>query len=166
MVNSKNIIISGLILIIGAAAFFWFHQSDAAKIKKRFATLSAEADKKPGETNLSAVLKARSISEMFAKTIYIKLPSYSISKSFAQKNMPANVMAARERYSEISLKFYNLDIKFPEKGLADVDLTASVDAKLTSGKPVNEVHNLNCTLKKIDRDWFFSKIEEVKVLGK
>lgn len=165
MVNSKNIIILSLILIAGVVAFFWFYQSDASKIKKRFETLAEQADKKPDETELSAALKARSISKMFDKTVYIRIPSYSISKSFAKSDMPANVMAARERYADISIQFYDLNIKFPKDGLAAVHLTASVNAELTSGEPVNEVHKLNCTLKKIDRDWFFSKIVEVKVPG-
>jgi hypothetical protein len=166
MVISKNTIILGLILIVGIIAFFWFYQSDEAKVKKRFETLAEEVDKKPDEKEITSALKARGISEMCDKKIDIELPSYSISRSFHKRNIPANVLAARERYDDIAVKFYDLNIKFPKDGLANVDLTASVDAKLTSGETANEVHELNCTLKKIDKDWFFSKIEGVRVLEK
>ena len=162
MVHSKKIIIFALILIAGIGIFLWFYQNDEAKIKRRFETLAQKIDKKPDEAELSGALRSRSISELFDKTVDIRFPSHSISQSFAKTELPANVMAARERYSEISVKFYDLNIKFPKDGLADVSLFASVDARLTSGEQDTEVYNLNCTLKKIDKDWFFSKIEEIE----
>lgn len=162
MANSKKIIIFVLILIAGVSTFLWFYQNDEAKIKKRFETLAEKIEKNPDETELSAALKSRSISELFEKTVDIQFPSHLISKAFEKTDISANVMVARGRYSEISVKFYDLNIKFPKDGLADVYLSATVDARLTSGEQDNEVHNLHCTLKKIDKDWFFTKIKEVE----
>jgi hypothetical protein len=166
MVNAKNIIIFSIACIIGIIAFFWLYESDEAKIKKRFDALAAEAAKSPDEKELSAAIKAKKISELCAESLHVEIPSYSISRTFPRSDVSANILAARSHYSKISVKFYDISIEFPEEGLADVILTGSVEAKMASGELVNEIHELRCTLKKIEKDWFFSIIEGVDVLEK
>jgi len=64
------------------------------------------------------------------------------------------------------LKFYDLNIAFPEKGIARVTLTAKLTGKLTVGEYVDETHELESLLKKIEKKWLFSKFEVVEVLKK
>lgn len=165
-INAKTIVITGLAVIAGIIAFFWFYQSDEAKIKKRFTTISEQAEKDASENELTAALKAKKISDLFGPSCRVDIPSESVSKTIPKDEIPAHVLAARARYSKLTLKFYDIEIKFPENNVADVDLTASVDARTASGEPVNDIHEVRCTLNKIEKDWFFSKIEEVKVLEK
>jgi hypothetical protein len=166
MVNQKNIMIFAAICFPGLIAFWWLYESDETKIKKRFETLAEEAAKVFDEKELAAALKAKKISEMCTDPFTVKIPSYSISKTFPKSDIAANIMAARAHYSSIKVKFYDIHIELPEERVANVTLTGSVEAQLTTGEWVNEIHELQCTLKKIENDWFFSKIEGVDVLEK
>jgi hypothetical protein len=166
MVNQKNIMIIAMTCLAGIIVFFWLHESDAAKIKKRFDALSEDAAKVADEKELAAALKAKNISELCAESFHVELPSYSISRTLPRSDISANILAARAHYSNIGVKFYDIHIEFPEENIAEVTLTGSVEAKLTTGEWVNEIHELQCTLTKIEKDWFFSKIEGVDVLEK
>ena len=75
-------------------------------------------------------------------------------------------MGVRSRYLEISLKFHDFDIRFPEEGFARVTSTAFVEGLFFSGEPFREVHEIVCWLEKIENDWFFDQIEVVTVLEK
>jgi len=165
-INTKNIAIIGLIIIAGIVAFFWIYQSDEARIKKRFTSISELAAKDGEENELMAALKARKIADVFAKSCRIDIPSESISQTFSKDEIPPHVMAGRARYSRLAVKFYDIQIKFPDDNTADVDLTASVAALTSSNEPVNDIYEVRCALNKIENDWFFTKIEEVEVLEK
>jgi len=166
MVNIKNTIIIGLACIAGIIAFFWFYQTDEAKIKKRFTVISEQAAKESDETELTAALKAKQLSDMFTSSCRIIIPSESVSATLPKSDISAHIMAARLRYSKIILRFYDIKIEFPKETVADVSLTASLTAKTTSGEPVDEIHELKCVMDKIEKDWFFSGVEEVDVLEK
>jgi hypothetical protein len=64
------------------------------------------------------------------------------------------------------LQFYDLDVSFPEKGMAKVTLTGKLTGRLTSGEYVDETHELECLLKKIENKWLFSDVEVVEILKK
>jgi hypothetical protein len=166
MVNQKNIMIIAMTCIAGIIVFFWLYESDEAKIKKRFDILAEDAAKVADEKELAAAIKAKNISDLCAESFQIELPSYSISRMFPRSDISAHILAARAHYSDIAVKFYDIHIEFPEENIAEVTLTGSVEAKLTTGELVNEIHELQCTLTKIEKDWFFSKIEGVEVLEK
>ncbi|MCU0600585.1 MAG: hypothetical protein MUE70_15165 [Desulfobacterales bacterium] len=166
MVNQKNILIVSLICFACVIAFFWLHESDEDKIKKRFDELAEETAKATDEKELAAVIKAKKISELCADSFQVDFPSYSISRKFMRNDISAQILAARARYSAISVNFYDISIDFPEEGIADVTLTGSVEAALTSGESVREIHELRCRLEKIEKDWLFAAIEGVDVLDK
>jgi hypothetical protein len=62
------------------------------------------------------------------------------------------------------LKFYDLKVEFPEKGTAEVNLTARLTGKSTAGEAVDETRELQCILMKIEKRWLFSSLEVVEVL--
>ncbi len=70
------------------------------------------------------------------------------------------------QYIELSLRFYDIEINIPEKRLANAVLTAKLSGKLTSDEYVNEIHELECVLIKIEDNWLFSEIKIVDVLEK
>ncbi len=164
MVNMKTIIAAAVLAVAGIITFFWYFQGDDAKIKKQFKTISELAEKGSDEHELTAAVNAKRIGSMFADTCRIEIPSYNISRTYARADVPAHVLGARSRYSDISLKFYDLDIDFPEEKIARVTLTAYVEAVRVSGEAVREVHEIVCRLEKIEKDWLFDQIEVVSVL--
>ena len=166
MVTFRNLITISVIVIISTIAFFWFFQSDEAKIKKRFKTIAELSSKSSNEHELTSALSARKIGDMFADTCRVEIPSHNISRTYANENIPPHVLGVRSRYSEISLKFHDLDIHFPEEGIVRVTSTAYMEVVWYSGEPVREVHEIVCWLEKIEKDWFFNQIKVVSVLEK
>jgi len=47
-----------------------------------------------------------------------------------------------------------------------VNLTARLIGKSKAGERVDEIRELDCLLKKMDRKWFFSQIEVIEILKK
>ena len=74
--------------------------------------------------------------------------------------------AARSYVSRLDLKFYDLQIVFPEKEVAKVTLTARLAGRSTAGEQMDEIRELECRLKKIEKKWLFSQIDVVEVLKK
>jgi hypothetical protein len=96
----------------------------------------------------------------------LTLPLDGLLASFTPVEISSYAANSRIAFSELSLKFYDLNIEFPEKGLATVLLTAKLKGKLMGGDFVDETREVQCVLKKTDRRWLFSEIEVVEVLKK
>jgi hypothetical protein len=162
----KYIVIAGAVLVAGIIAFVIFSQSEEAKIKKQFNFLAEKMNKTPNETPLIAVARANRIKDLFAETCTVHAPAYSFSRDISSQDLSSLVLTTRSRYSEMSLEFYDFVIEFPEEGSADVNLTASMTGKLTTGEYVDDIHELKCKLKKTEDIWLLKEIEVVEVLKK
>ena len=166
MVKIKYIVVSGLVLAAVVMAFVIFSQSEEAKVKKQFSVLGEIIEKTQKETPIVAAAKANRIKQLFAEACTVHAPAYSFSKDISSQDLPSLVLTTRSRYSEMSLEFYDFVIKFPEEGTAQVDLTARIVGKLTTGISVDEVHELKCKLQKTEGIWLLKEIEVVEVLEK
>lgn len=164
MVMLRNIIVAIVVVAAAVMAVVWFFQSDEARIKKRFKTIATEVSKAPDEHELKAAAGARKIGSLFADSCWIEIPGYNISRAYDREEIPGRVMGARSRYAEISLKFHDIDIRFPDRTTARVVSTVHVEAVRLSGQPVREVHEIDCRLEKIENAWYFNHIEVVPVL--
>ncbi len=166
MVKAKYSIIAGGVLVAGIIAFFIFSQSEEAKVKKQFEFIADKIEKTPGESKIIAATKANRIREVFAETCKIHAPAHSFSRDTSSDELSTLFLSERFEYSEISLKFYDFAIDFPEKGSAQVNLTASMEGKLTTGEFIEDLHELKCKLQKIEDIWRLKEIEMVEVLKK
>ncbi len=166
MVKAKYIVIGGGVLVAGIIAFFIFSQSEEAKIKKQFKFIAERIEKRPEESHIIAATKANRIREVFTETCKIHAPAYSYSRDTSSDELSTLVLSERSQYSEISLKFYDFVIDFPEKGNAEVNLTASMEGKLTTGAFIEDLHEFKCKLQKIEDIWRLREIEVVEVLKK
>ena len=165
MVNAKNIFVAGLLIVCGMIAFFIFSQSDEAKIKKQFNKLSEKIEKNGNEHDLIAAKTAHEIEQMFTGSVRIQIPSYSVDKTFPRSEISPHVLYARARYQKMDLAFHDFQIEIAEdKTTAVVGLTGIFEASTTSGERVNEIHEVECTLEKIEDEWMFTGIEGVEVL--
>jgi hypothetical protein len=162
----KYLIIAGSVLTAGIIAFIVFSQSEEAKVKRQFQVLAEKIKKTPQETPLIAAARANRIKELFAETCTVHAPAYEFSRDISSQDLLSLVLTTRSRYSEMSLEFYDFVIAFPAEGSADVHLTATMTAKLTTGEYVDDIHELKCKLKKTEDIWLLRKIEVVEVLKK
>lgn len=166
MEKIKYIIILGVVLVAGIIAFIFVSQSEEARIRKQFKFLAENMKKTPKEPPLISSSKANRIKALFTETCTIHAPAYSFSRDLSSQELFSLVLTARSKYSEISLKFYDLNIDFPQKGTAIVRLSAGMTGKLRTGEDMDDIHELECKLTKVEDNWLLKKIQMVEVLKK
>jgi hypothetical protein len=164
MVNSKYLIIGCAVLVGGAVAFLIFWQSEEAKVRKQLDFIAEKIEKTAGESPIIAAAKANQIREAITENLRINAPAYSSLRNISSDELSTILLGMRSRYSEISVRFYDVVIEFPEDEVASVNLTAVMDGKLTTGEHVEDLHELKCMLKKIEEVWKFTEVEVVEVL--
>ena len=162
----KNILIAGLVIIVGAVAAFYLFQSEEKKVRKQFRLLSEWVSKDAGENLIVMAHKTKSIGTLFAENCRLKSPFESISGVYTPEEITSYAARGRIHCSQLSLKFYDLSIRFPEKSVARVTLTAKLAGRSSSGESFDETREIECSLKKVEKRWLFSEFEVVEVLRK
>lgn len=166
MVRVKYIVTTLLVVILAIVAWVYFVQSDTKKLRKQFDSLSKLVSKELGENPITMATKAKTIATLFAETCELTDPIDGLVETYTPAEMSSYAANSRIAFAELSLKFFDLHVEFPEKGLARVTLTGNLKGKLMSGNIVDETREVQCVLKKIGRQWLFSQIEVVEVLKK
>lgn len=166
MVTIKYIIIIVLVLIIGVAAAVYLFPSEEKRVKKQFTSLSRWISKDPDEKKLAMAAKMQNIKSVFAKTCQFEGAAAGFSGTYSPDEIARNAIAARSKFSKVSLKFYDLEVDFPKEGTAKVTTTAKLTGSATDGDAVDETHELECILQKIDDVWLIREVEVVEVLKK
>jgi hypothetical protein len=166
MVNIKYLLAGVLIVIIGIVLVVAVFPSEEKRVKKRFRLLSEWVSKSPEEGSLTMLQKMKDIGTLFLEPCELKSPNESLSGSYTRQEISVYAGSARSHFSQLNLKFYDLQVAFPEKEVAKVNLTARLIGRSKTGEQVDEIRELDCLLKKMDRNWFFSQIEVIEVLKK
>lgn len=164
MVTLKYIVL--VVLIVGIAIFAYNHffQSEEAKVKKQFDLLSKWITKDSAENKLVTASRVNNIKTLFAENCHIEAPAYSVSRNYKPQDISSIALMILSQYSKLSLRFYDIEINIPEKASAYAVLTAKLSGKLTTGEYADEIHELECSLSKIEDDWLLSEIKIVDVL--
>jgi hypothetical protein len=167
MVRLRHVIVAGLVVLIGILVVFYLSPSEEKRVRKRFDLLSQSIAKEPGEDLLSMANRVKNIGRLFAENCEFKIegdPFYAFSGNYSREEVSGYALRGRTFFSNLSLKFHDLKVEFPEKGTAKVNLTARLTGKSTAGENVDEVRELLCVLMKIEKKWLFSQLEVVQVL--
>jgi hypothetical protein len=166
MVKIKTILIAVLMVMVGILATVFFFPSEEKKVKKQFALLSEWVSKDPGESMFTLAHKMKSIATLFAESCELIAPVHSLSGTYTREEISSIALRSRAQFFDLSLKFYDLNISFPEEGVAKVNLTGRLTGKSALGEYVDETRELDCLLKKIENKWRFSQLEVIEVLKK
>lgn len=166
MVTLKYVLIALVLIAIGIGVSLTLFQSEEKRVKKQFYLLSEGVSKEPGENIFTMDQKIKKIGSLFDETCEINIPAHSVPGRLTRDEITGYAARARLYSSELLLKFYDFDIAFPQQGEAKVRLTARLTGKTTTGEAVNEAHEIDCLLTKIEKKWMFSHIEVVEVLKK
>ncbi len=166
MVRIKYLIIAVLVVIFGIGATLHLFQSEEKKVKKQFHLLSKWASKETGENTFTMAQKIKNIGTLFAEHCELKADLISFSGRYTPEEISSYAASARFPFSNLSLQFYDFNVAFPEEGIARVTLTGKLKGRTTTGEDVDETHELECALKKIESKWLFSYVEVVEVLKK
>jgi hypothetical protein len=166
MVRLKPIILWGLVTVIGIGVVLYLFPSEEKKIKKQFRLLAEWVSKEAGENPITMAYKIKKIETLFDGMCEFGISLYSFSGSYTPEEITGYAARGRLSFSQLHVKFYDLKIAFPERGIAKATLTAKVTGKSNGGEHIDEAHELESLLKKVGKGWFFSKFETVEVLKK
>ncbi len=162
----RYLVVSVLLAIIGIVVVFTLIPSEEKRVKRQFDLLSEWVSKSPEENAFTMLQKIKNIGTLFDEQCKMKAPEQSLSGNYTRQEISTYAGSARSHVSQLDLKFYDLHIIFPEKEVAKVDLTARLTGRSTAGERVDETRELECVLRKIDKQWLFSQIEVIEVLKK
>jgi hypothetical protein len=166
MVKKRYFLIVVLIVIIGSVIAITVFPSEEKRVRKQFNLLSEWVSKSPEENAFIMLQKMRDIGSLFDEHCELKTDYPSLSGSYTREEISTYTGSTRSHVSRLDLKFYDLQIVFPEKEVAKVTLTARLTGRSTAGEQMDEIRELECRLKKIQKKWLFSAIEVVEVLRK
>lgn len=116
MVKIKTILMGLLIVIIGIWVTVFFFPNEEKRVKKQFVLLSEWVSKDPGENTFTMAHKMKSIGTLFAETCDLIASAHSISGSYTREEISSIALRGRAQFYSLSLKFYDFNISFPEKG--------------------------------------------------
>ncbi len=161
---TRNRILAALAIILAAWALYYFFPTRTRQVKRQFKAISEWVDKSGAEGNLTMAREATRAVDFFAPSCTWDAQAYHLKGSFTPRDATRYYFAGRERFSKLSLKFYDLGIRFPQKHTADVTATARITGTLNEGDHVSETHEVKCVMKKTDGKWLLTHVTVVQVL--
>jgi hypothetical protein len=165
-VKLKYVLIALILIAIGIGVSLTLFQSEEKRVKKQFHLLSKGVSKEPGENIFTMDQKIKKIGSLFDESCEINIPAHSVSGRLSRDEITGYAARGRLHFTQLHLKFYDFNITFTQEGGAGVHLTARLTGKTTTGENVEEAHELDCLLKRIEKRWLFDRIEVVEVLKK
>ncbi|MGZ3567933.1 MAG: hypothetical protein ACXU9W_03990 [Thermodesulfobacteriota bacterium] len=162
----KHLLVSSVIVVAGIVVIITLIPSEEKRVKRQFALLSEWVSKSPEENAFTMLQKMKNIGTLFDERCEMKIPDQSLSGSYTRQEVSTYAGGARSYLSQLDLKFYDLHIIFPEKEMAKVNVTARITGRSTAGERMDETRELECVLRKLDKQWLFSQIEVIEVLKK
>ena len=164
MVTIRKITIALLVVAIGIWVGVHHGSSEERRVKRPFHLLAKWVSKEPGETTFAMARKTQSLGKLFVENCGFKASIISFSGHYSPAEISSYAAQARLQFSELSLKFYDFRVEFPEKETATVTVTARVTGTSRNGEPIDEVQELRCLLKKTEGEWLFTDCAVIEVL--
>ncbi len=164
MVRMKWLVVGLLVVVLAAGAIVYLLPTEEKKVRRQFANLAKWLSKEPGESAITMAHHLQNIGTVFGETCELEIPSYSVTGQVTREEISGYAARGRAQFSKLSVEFLDLKVVFLEQGLARVNVTAKVTGKTMLGEMANEVHELECRLKRVDKKWLFHEIKVVEVL--
>ena len=166
MVKIKYLFIAALIVILGIVMVTVVFPSEERRVKKQFRLLSEWVSKSTEENAFTMLQRMKDIGGLFDAHCELRVPDQSLSGSYTREEISTYAGSARSQASQLDLKFYDLQVVFPEKEVAKVTLTARLTGRSAAGERMDETRELECLLRRIEKKWLFTQIEVIEVLKK
>ena len=120
-----------------------------------------------GESPLVVAAKSKKISKFFDTNCEIEAKEYNVSKNYSQEDIHTIAIHVLSRHLEFKLTFVDLQVEILNKGVASSVSTARIFGKVKGVEEyIEENHEIQCQLKKIEDEWVFVRLELIDVLKK
>jgi hypothetical protein len=166
VVRLRYVIIALVVVGLGLFAVVYFSPSEEKRVRKQFDLLSEYVSKDPDENAIAMARKMQNLGSLFGDSCELQLAVEVLSGTYTREEMASYTARARARFPKLSLEFNDLQVTFPEHGVAKVTLTARLTGQTRTGEQRRETRELECLLKKTEKKWLFSHIEVIEVLKK
>ena len=160
----KHILAAAIVIVAGILIGIHLSESEEKKVKKQFTLLSDLASKDQSESIIATAQRIQKIGVLFDKQCELKTHLDYLSGTFTPEEIMSHGARGRALFSRFSLHFSDLKIRFPAERLAQVTLTIRASGMLTDGQHLDETHEAESTLRKIEKRWLFSSFQAVEVL--
>lgn len=164
MVKIKYLLIPLILIAAGIGTWFTLSQNEERKIKKQFRLLSEGISKKEGENIFTMDQKIKKVGALFDDTCEIHIPAYSLSGTLTREEITSYAARGRFHTKELHMKIHDLKIYIPDEGDAQAHLTVRLIGRLITGEAIQEAHEIECYLRKKEKQWLLTRVEVVEVL--
>ena len=143
-----------------------FYPTDRRKVKKVFSSTAEWVSKEGPAGALSLAQKIPEGEKLFADPCELEAEAYRLSQSFTPRELAQLAAGARTRFDTLELKFYDLEVWFPEDGKAEATVTLRLEGRSSGGESLSETHEMDCILLEQEARSRFARISLVEVLNK
>ena len=166
MVRLRYVIIALVVVGLGLFAVVYFSPSEEKRVRKQFDLLSEYVSKDSNENAIAMANKMQKLGSLFGESCELQVAVELLSGTYTREEIASYAARARTRFSKVSLGFHDLEVTFPENGVAKVTVTARLTGQTRAGEQMRETRELECLLKKSENKWLFNHIEVIEVLRK
>ncbi len=166
MVNAKTILIAIVVIAAGVYAAFYLFESEESKIKKQFKLMSEVIAKDAGENKLALAVKTAKLKSLLAEKCSVDYEARSIERNFSSREIAQIVARVLMQYKECSTNFVDIGIEISGEAEASAVFTVELNGKTLSGDHVEDIHEVESELRKIEGEWVFHDFKLVDVLEK
>lgn len=167
MVKVRYFIMGVVLLMVGILSWRYLLPNEEKRVIQRFELLSQYVEKKANEDIFSTANRIKNLIQLFANPCEFKIegdPFYSLSGTYTREEVGSYALRGRSYFSDLSLRFGDYKVEFFDKETAHVQLTGRLIGRAPSGEKVDEVRELLCTLKRVEKTWLFARLEVVEIL--
>ena len=164
MVTKKYLIVALILFAAGVILLFLSVDWEARAVKKQLRSLAKEMTWMPNENELEFALRVRHVQEKIAQTCQVDIPSYNVSQTVLQKDIPAYLSIARSYYRNLSVELEDLQIESIQVPQARAIATAYIKATDAYGQRNDQALALEFNLQKIEKKWLVTAAKEMQVL--
>ncbi|MBI2928263.1 MAG: hypothetical protein HYY24_21550 [Verrucomicrobia bacterium] len=166
MKNARTALLAAVVLALGVWGVLRLFPNDERIIRTRLTTLAEKTSFGPRDGVLAKAARASQVTDFFSAEATIRLAH--ASREEVDLNGRADISqaltAAHTRLKGLRVEFPDILVTVePDKTSATALLTAK--AEITGEKELY-VHELKLTLKKVEREWLITSVEDFKTLEK
>lgn len=159
---------AGSLALLGtclAVALALVVQRDPARpIVASFESLAEVLSRSPGLRPLEAAVKGRTLHALLTDSVVVHTRMAGLSGTVSASDVVDRYGVLYATMTDLSLVFGDYRITFPERHTAHVRVTAQLQGNRRTGGGVDEVQELQCTLRRVEGQWRFAEVATVDVL--
>ncbi|MCE9615349.1 MAG: hypothetical protein K8T26_13845 [Lentisphaerae bacterium] len=157
---------AALAALLALSVAVWHHRNPTRQVVRRFASLATLIDKDAAESPIQAAIRSQQLQGYFTNPAELQTPVYGLAGALTPTDIASQTMSARAFFLTLSLRFQDLHVTHPSRGIAEATVTARIEGQTSTGDAVEEIREMQCVLHRESGTWRFASCKLVDVLKK